>query len=438
MRPRRCCRGRCSSPMTGCARCLGPWRSAPRSPYGSTDGLHRVRRQDGADAATAVLPRRLRGVPRPAQARRRGAVLALGDQGCGGVTRRAREASEMLLRGRRRRHHLGRIRRRDRPPGGRVRVDPAQRAAPQRRARLCAAPRLPGSRARHRGCPSHARDRVRRPRAAPGLRPAGLAEPCLRGGVAAVGHAARGAPGGDRVVQWGVDRRGRLRPVAPGVDRPEHLNRVTGQDVGFRGSRAGYADAMATTRIHYTVPGMSEENSVRLIELLQRRLHAYNDLQLTLKHVHWNVVGPHFIAVHEMIDPQVEAVRGFADDLAERIATLGGSPSGTPGSIVKERAWDDYPLGRAGTQEHLGALDLVYRGVIESYRTGIKELDDLDLVTQDMFIAQTEQLELFHWFIRAHLEDQGGRLSTEGAESGRDAARAAGGGTTENTSVRER
>ena len=151
-----------------------------------------------------------------------------------------------------------------------------------------------------------------------------------------------------------------------------------------------------------------------------------NDLHLTLKHVHWNVVGPHFIAVHEMIDPQVEAVRGFADDLAERIATLGGSPKGTPGAIVAERQWDDYSLGRAGTQEHLGALDLTYRGVVESYRSGIQELDELDLVTQDMFIAQTESLELFHWFIRAHLEDQGGRLSTADATTEKDAAAAAG------------
>jgi starvation-inducible DNA-binding protein len=64
--------------------------------------------------------------------------------------------------------------------------------------------------------------------------------------------------------------------------------------------------------------------------------------------------------------------------------------------------------------------------VIGSYREGIAELDDLDLVTQDMFIGQTEQLELFHWFIRAHLEDQGGRLSTDGAHGEQDAARAAG------------
>ena len=174
--------------------------------------------------------------------------------------------------------------------------------------------------------------------------------------------------------------------------------------------------------IHYTTPGLDESAAVRVIDLLQQRLHALNDLHLTLKHVHWNVVGPHFIAVHEMIDPQVESVRGFVDDIAERIATLGGSPDGTPGALVKARTWDDYSLGRAGTQEHLAALDLVYRGVVSDHRDAMKELDDLDLVTQDMVIGQTEQLELFHWFVRAHLEDQGGHLVTDGADSEQEAA----------------
>ena len=184
---------------------------------------------------------------------------------------------------------------------------------------------------------------------------------------------------------------------------------------------------MATSKkLHYTTPGMSEEDAQRVIEILQVRLHAANDLHLTLKHVHWNVVGPHFIAVHEMIDPVVEKVRGFADDLAERIATLGGSPDGTPGALVKARSWDDYSLGRAGTQEHLGALDVLLKGVIGDYRTDIAELDDLDLVTQDMCIAQTDELELFHWFVRAHLEDSSGRLVTEGKGSEQGAAGAAG------------
>jgi len=178
--------------------------------------------------------------------------------------------------------------------------------------------------------------------------------------------------------------------------------------------------------LKYTTPGLDEKDAERVVELLQDRLYAANDLHLTLKHVHWNVVGPHFIAVHEMLDPQVEEVRGFADDLAERIATLGGSPVGTPAAIVENRSWDEYSIGRATTQEHLGALDVVYQGVITSYREAIAELGELDPVTEDMFIGQTDKLELFHWFIRAHLEDKSGELSTSGASSEQGAARAAG------------
>ena len=184
---------------------------------------------------------------------------------------------------------------------------------------------------------------------------------------------------------------------------------------------------MANTKISYTVPGISNEDAVRVIDLLQSRLHAHNDLHLTLKHVHWNVVGPHFIAVHEMIDPQVEAVRAMADETAERIATLGGSPKGTPGSIVAERSWDDYSLARATTQQHLGALDMVYNGVISETRTAVGEVEDLDPVTEDMLVGQLGQLELFQWFIRAHLENAGGEIATEDAGSEKAAAEAASG-----------
>jgi starvation-inducible DNA-binding protein len=156
--------------------------------------------------------------------------------------------------------------------------------------------------------------------------------------------------------------------------------------------------------------------------LLQKQLSTYNDLHLTLKHVHWNVVGPNFIGVHEMIDPQVELVRGYADEVAERIATLGKSPQGTPGAIIKDRTWDDYSVGRDTAQAHLAALDLVYTGVIEDTRKGIHRLEDLDLVSQDILIDHAAELEKFQWFVRAHLENSGGQLASEGARTERSAA----------------
>ncbi|MBN9325855.1 MAG: DNA starvation/stationary phase protection protein, partial [Cellulomonas sp.] len=119
---------------------------------------------------------------------------------------------------------------------------------------------------------------------------------------------------------------------------------------------------------HYTVPTLTPEDGATVAAILQDRLNSLTDLHLTLKHIHWNVVGPHFISVHLMLDPQVDAVRAQADEVAERIATLGVSPVGTPGALVASRSWDDYSLGRAGAIEHLGALDRVYEGVISGHR----------------------------------------------------------------------
>jgi starvation-inducible DNA-binding protein len=177
--------------------------------------------------------------------------------------------------------------------------------------------------------------------------------------------------------------------------------------------------------VTYTVPGMKSDSAERVIKLLQDRLNSLNDLALTLKHVHWNVTGPNFIAVHTMLDPQVDAVRAMADETAERIAALGGSPCGTPGALVAQRDWDDYSIGRAGALEHLGALDLVYAGIIEAHRRAIDATEDLDLVTQDMLIGQSGQLEQFQWFVRAHLEAPDGSLTTGNASNEKTAAKRA-------------
>jgi starvation-inducible DNA-binding protein len=175
----------------------------------------------------------------------------------------------------------------------------------------------------------------------------------------------------------------------------------------------------------YTVPGMKPDAAAEVIDLLQDRLNSLNDLALTLKHIHWNVVGPHFIGVHTMLDPQVDAVRLMVDATAERIATLGGSPVGTPGALVAARSWDDYSIGRADTGVHLAALDQVYASVVQGHRDAIDDTEKPDPVTQDMLIEQSQQLEQFQWFVRAHLETESGTLVTDSARDEKPAAKRA-------------
>ena len=175
----------------------------------------------------------------------------------------------------------------------------------------------------------------------------------------------------------------------------------------------------------YTVPSLTPKEGADVAAILQERLDALNDLALTLKHIHWNVVGPHFIAVHEMLDPQVDAVRLMVDAIAERIATLGVAPVGTPGALVKNRTWDDYSIGRDSAIAHLGALDVVYQGVIADHRAAAAAVEESDPVSNDLLIGHLRELELYHWFVRAHLESAGGALTTGGSETEKTSARKA-------------
>ena len=154
----------------------------------------------------------------------------------------------------------------------------------------------------------------------------------------------------------------------------------------------------------FTATGVENESASKAISVLEDRMVALIDLQLTLKHIHCNVVGPNFIGVHEMLDPQVETVREMTDTIAERIATLGGVPVGTPKSIVDRRSWEDYAIGKGLVTEHLAALDKVYNGVNGDHRKAIESLGELDPVSEDMIIAQLAELEQYQWFVRAHIE----------------------------------
>ncbi|MGD9795238.1 MAG: Dps family protein [Acidimicrobiia bacterium] len=180
------------------------------------------------------------------------------------------------------------------------------------------------------------------------------------------------------------------------------------------------------TRIAATVPTLDDAAASKVVSLLQERLVCLLDLQLTLKHIHWNVVGMNFIAIHEMLDPQVDVVRTMSDQVAERISTIGGEPLGTPGAITAMRSWDDYELNRAPAVRHLAALDEVYSGVLTDHRRTMEQLGEIDRVSEDLFIGHIAQLELFQWFVRAHLKDSDGDVIHRSAGSKTDRTGAAG------------
>ena len=121
------------------------------------------------------------------------------------------------------------------------------------------------------------------------------------------------------------------------------------------------------------------------------------------KQAHWHVRGPGFIAVHELLDLIVAHAYEFADTAAERVVALGlplDARIKTVGSANTLPALAPGFQQIEPTIEHMiAAID----ATLETVRTAIDELDDLDAVSQDVVIEIARGLEKDRWLLFAHV-----------------------------------
>ncbi|MEW9805519.1 DNA starvation/stationary phase protection protein Dps [Mesorhizobium sp. ZMM04-5] len=161
------------------------------------------------------------------------------------------------------------------------------------------------------------------------------------------------------------------------------------------------------------MPGIPTRNDLKSntrtasIELLNARLADAIDLALATKQAHWNIKGPHFIAVHEMLDGFRTELDGHVDILAERAVQLGGTAHGTSQVVAKVTALKPYPTDIHATKDHLAALIDRYAVVAKSVRAAIDEADEAgDAGTADIFTAFSRALDKSLWFLEAHTQSK--------------------------------
>lgn len=139
---------------------------------------------------------------------------------------------------------------------------------------------------------------------------------------------------------------------------------------------------------------------------LQGTLVDLVDLHLMAKQAHWNVVGRFFRSVHQQLDELVTTARGFADDVAERAATIGVSPDARARTVAQDSDVPDPGEGWKGTREVVEAVVDALGRVIQRIRARVDETDKTDLVTQDLLISIAQSLEKEHWMWQAQLADE--------------------------------
>ena len=141
----------------------------------------------------------------------------------------------------------------------------------------------------------------------------------------------------------------------------------------------------------------------RTIESLNTLLADYSVLYQKLRNYHWNVRGPMFFALHAKFEELYDGTAVRVDELAERIAALGGRPLSNLKDYLEATRLDE---GDADATAEAMVADI--KADLETLNGALRELaeqssEDGDAVTEGYATDVIAEQEQTVWMLAAYL-----------------------------------
>nr|WP_306266976.1 DNA starvation/stationary phase protection protein Dps [Pararhizobium sp. IMCC3301] len=151
--------------------------------------------------------------------------------------------------------------------------------------------------------------------------------------------------------------------------------------------------------------GLNDNTRQKMIGLLNERLADTIDLTTAVKQAHWNLKGPGFIGVHELLDVVADHLRECADLMAERAVILGGFAKGTIQIVASETTLEPYPTNIVKIKDHVTELTERFRQLGKCLRDAIETAGEAgDEDTADLFTGISRTVDKDAWFIGANAQ----------------------------------
>lgn len=149
-----------------------------------------------------------------------------------------------------------------------------------------------------------------------------------------------------------------------------------------------------------------KDRRAELVQLLNELLANSVDLFSQAKQAHWNVKGRRFLSAHSLFDDVAKHARHHSDDLAERLATLGGYARGTVRQAAEASRLSEFSPDSLSAQNCIEAMVECLSSHASQLRRGIERCADLrEPATEDLLTEVLREIEFDLWFLESHLED---------------------------------
>jgi starvation-inducible DNA-binding protein len=154
-----------------------------------------------------------------------------------------------------------------------------------------------------------------------------------------------------------------------------------------------------------TTSTLSQDARAEIISLCNARLADAVDLHLQVKHTHWNIKGPNFIALHELFDKVNDDVEDYADLIAERAVQLDGIANST---LRAEATWlhilEEAAPGATETH-HVRSITSALASFGDQVRKAIDHCNEFDdPASADVFTEILRGVDKWRWMVEAHIQ----------------------------------
>lgn len=162
----------------------------------------------------------------------------------------------------------------------------------------------------------------------------------------------------------------------------------------------------ASVRSFSTSVDIPAERRAKINKVLNQHLADSFDLLSQVKQAHWNVKGSDFWQLHKLFDEVAEQAEAWVDEIAERVAALGGYATGTVRMAAASSTLPEFPTNITAGMDYVKAV--VER--VSAFSNSAREASDRtaklgDANTADLFTEISRCADKYLYFLEAHLQD---------------------------------